>query len=83
MSKSQTQGRQSTCNEAIEESGVSGAGLEVDDDHGSKDKRAGLDIDNANEENDNTNWEVESGENLRRRDGEKDVVDELEYIVQC
>ncbi len=83
-SKSQRTGIQSSCScaceEGIVESGVNGAALEdgekVKVDHAGEENKEGLNGDNTNEEG-------ESGDDWRGDgDGEEDVIDELEYIVQ-
>ena len=88
-SKSRSSGQQSSraCEEGVLQSGVNGDVLEVDDDLGlgGEEKRAGLNVDNANGDKTNANGEGEgegeSGEDWRGG-REEDVIDELEGIVE-
>ena len=76
--KSNTPGTLSSCacDEGDIENVENGAAfeVEVEVDHADEDNREGLN-------GDNTNGEGESGEDGAGGDGEKDVIDELEYIV--
>ena len=76
--RSQTPGKQSSCayDEGDVENVESTAALEVEVDHSDKENREGGGLNG-----DNTNGEVESGEEDGEGDGEKDVIDELEHIV--
>ena len=87
----QTPGRQSSYvrrqssyvgDEGLEENGENGAAPKVEVDHEDEENRKGegLNKDNTNG-GDNKNGDCDSGED-GKGEGEKDVLDELEYIVE-
>ena len=78
-------GRQSSCvgDEGIEENGENGAAYEMGVDHGDEENREGQGLNKDNTiRGDNKNGGGDSCDEGGEGEGEKDVLDELEYIVE-